>query len=323
MKWRFRLTAVLIVLLLAMSMMSVAAGEGASSALAETEATSAEVSSTGSPGGAYADAAEASTTHTDAEVSSAGSGWGYPWDGASASSASASTPSTSAESSSASVGGMGGGASSSSSYSSTTTTTTTTTSATSSTSTSAGAGGYYGGTYYDPYGPWLPVPPKPSGSGHRSSGSSSVTETIIQSEDVTGKGWTLRNKVNVRSMPSTKAGLVIQISSVSTEVMVNAKVLNSKGETWYAVKLYQGYVGYIRGDLLRVELTEETPKKDEADETIVSTIKTKTNGSPKIVYVIVEPTVTEEPEEETQVIYITPEQAQELGILDGSIIPNG
>ena len=133
--------------------------------------------------------------------------------------------------------------------------------------------------------------------------------------DVTGKGWTTITRVNVRTMPSTRAGLVMQIKSAGTEVQVTAQVLNSSGETWYAVKLYQGYVGYIRADLLRVEITQEQaePHRDTADEVIINTVKEKTNVTPRVIYIIVDPQETEEVPD-TEIYVITPEQAQDLGI---------
>ena len=296
---------------LLMALTLVASGESSSSAgSAKTDTTSAQSSSASAGAGTGSEAAAAKTPNTVSEASSAGTGGG-----ASASGAYSATPSTSAESSSASAGGAGGGASSSSSYSSTTTTTTTTTTSSSSSSSSSSSGG---GTYIEPLDPWLPWPPPQPSSHRKSSGSSKAVESIIRTEEVTGKGWTLISKVNVRTMPSIAAGQVVQIRNAGTEVMVTAEVLNSSGETWYAVKLYQGYVGYIRSDLLRVEVTEEMPK-DKADETIVTTVKNKTNGSPKVIYVIVEPTqAPKEEEEETQIIYITPDQAQEMGLLNGT-----
>ena len=307
-----RYFCLIVALLVALTM---AASAESSTGSADTNNTSVEYSATGSGSGTGAAAATAETPNTQSEASSAGAG-----DGASASGAYSSTPSTSAESSSASAGGAGGGASSSSSYSSTTTTTTTTTTSSSSSSSSSSSGSSSGsGTFVDPADPWPLWPPAQPSSHKKSSGSSKTVESIIRTEEVTGKGWTLISKVNVRTMPSIAAGQVVQIRSAGTEVIVTGKALNSSGETWYAVKMYQGYVGYIRSDLLRVEVTEEIPK-DTADETIVTTIKNKTNGSPKVIYVIVEPTqAPKEEEEETQIIYITPDQAQEMGIMNGVI----
>lgn len=124
--------------------------------------------------------------------------------------------------------------------------------------------------------------------------------------------------MNVRALPSTKASLVRQISSASTEVIITSDVTNSAGERWYGVRLYSGYVGYIRSDLLRVELD-----KTEAVAVAVptSTVASKTAGkSHKVIYVIVEPVEEEEKEEEPEIIYLTPEQAAEMGLLDGTTL---
>jgi len=136
----------------------------------------------------------------------------------------------------------------------------------------------------------------------------------VQSTDVCGKGWTVISKVNVRTMPSTRAGQVFQIRNPGTEVMVTSQVMNSSGETWYGVKLYQGYVGYIRGDLLRVEITpQEALGLDAADQSIITTVQQKTNVTPQVIYIIVDPESKEEVTD-PQVYFITPEQARELGI---------
>ncbi len=116
-------------------------------------------------------------------------------------------------------------------------------------------------------------------------------------------------------MPSTRAGQVIQIRAAGTEVQVTAQVINSSGETWYAVKLYQGYVGYIRADLLRVELQQEktAPALDETDATLINIVREKTNVTPKVIYIVVDPQEVQEPAD-TQIYVITPEQAEDLGI---------
>ncbi len=284
---------------------------GASSA--DTPSTGAEASFADS-GYASSGAAYADTPHTEAEASYAGMGG---FGGAGAASGYASTPDTVAETSVAGTGSS----SASSSYSSTTTTTTTTTSSSSSSSSSSSAYTYPTGfiPYYDP---WPPVPPAPS---HHSSGSSSSApaEYIVKCKDVTGKGWTLIAKVNVRALPSTRASLVRQISSPSTEVMITSEVINSSGEKWYGVKLYSGYVGYIRADLLRVELdkTEDytaVKTASKTDSSVQSSLPASSGR--RIIYVIVEPVAEEakETEQEPEIIYLTPEQAVELGLLDGT-----
>ena len=138
-------------------------------------------------------------------------------------------------------------------------------------------------------------------------------ESFIRYTEVTGKGWTLISKVNVRTLASVYSKWVTQIRSAGTEVEVTAEVMNSSGEIWYAVKLYQGYVGYIRGDLLRVNV--EPVEKTEAEQVVIQTVKQQTSQSPRVIYVVVQ-SEEDVPEEisETEIIYITPEQAAELGI---------
>ena len=84
--------------------------------------------------------------------------------------------------------------------------------------------------------------------------------------------------------------------------------------------MYSGYVGYIRSDLLRVELD-----KTEAEAAVVPMATSATNSeaagkSHRVIYVIVEPVEEEEKEEEPEIIYLTPEQAAETGLLDGTTL---
>ena len=132
-------------------------------------------------------------------------------------------------------------------------------------------------------------------------------ESIIKSTPVTGKGWTTIQKVNVRSMASIYSGWVTQIRYAGTEVEVTAEVINSSGETWYEVRLYQGLVGYIRGNLLRVNIT---PVETVVEPVIIQTQK-KTE-TPRIIYVVVQS--EEDVPKDGEVIYITQEQAEQLGI---------
>ena len=306
-KWLMLTGIITLILALAAS---VACGESGASE-AWTDNTGAEASYAGS-GGASSGAASADTPSTSAEASYAGTGWPV---GAGAASGYASTPDTVAETS---VVGTGS-SSASSSYSSTTTTTTTTTSSSSSSSSSVGTYPIGFIPYYDP---WPPVPPTPS---RRSSGSSSSApaEYIVKCEEATGKGWTLIAKVNVRALPSTRASLVRQISSASTEVMITSEVINSSGEKWYGVKLYSGYVGYIRADLLRVELNKTecvTAAAAASTTSAKAAASVSSSAGRRIIYVIVEPAAEEskETEQEPEIIYLTPEQAVELGLLDGT-----
>ncbi len=115
-------------------------------------------------------------------------------------------------------------------------------------------------------------------------------------------------KVNVRSMPSVYGGWVTRIRRAGTEVEVTDEVLNSRGETWYAIRMYQGYVGYIRGDLLRVDIRPaEAPQKQESAR-IIEAVGSK----PTVIYIVLDPSYFEAGET-PQIIYITPEQAAAMG----------
>ena len=272
----------IVTLILSLLITSIAYGDSSASQ-ATTVNTSAESSYTVS-GTSYSGAAAAHTTHIVSEASFATTG------GSGSGSAYASTPHTTAESSYAGTGSS----SASSSYASTTST------SASSSSSSSSVG---------PVWPWPPAPPAPPAPRRHSPRRCVQVDSIIESEDVTGIGWTTISKVNVRSLASTKASRVRQLRSASTEVMVTAEVLNSAGEKWYGVKLYSGYVGYIRADLLRVQLDE----KETAPAAASEPLSANTN-SRKVIYVIVEPVK----EKEQEIVYITPEQAVEMGLLEGN-----
>ncbi len=119
------------------------------------------------------------------------------------------------------------------------------------------------------------------------------------------------SRVNVRTMPSVYGSWVTQIRTAGTEVEVTAEVMNTSGETWYAVKLYQGYVGYIRGDLLRVEID---PIEEEEEPIIIQTQKKQSTESPRIIYVVVQSEEDVPDNKDAEIVFITPEQAAELGI---------
>ena len=115
-------------------------------------------------------------------------------------------------------------------------------------------------------------------------------------------------RVNVRTLASVHSGQVIQIRNAGTEVEVNAEVLNSAGETWYAVKLYSGYTGYIRADLLRVDIE---PVRAAVPEPAASV--QESSESSVIIYVVVDESILESGVE-PKIVYVTPEQAAEIGI---------
>ena len=123
-------------------------------------------------------------------------------------------------------------------------------------------------------------------------------ETIVSETPVTGEGTTVKKKVNVRALPSIYSTRVTTISSAGTLVTIMAEVINSSGEKWYAVKLLNGIMGYIRADLLYAQVfpVEEVA---EAAEVVAAA------AEPQIVYVYVTP----EPVTEVtpQVIYVKKE----------------
>ena len=131
-----------------------------------------------------------------------------------------------------------------------------------------------------PWWPIIPPTPKPRTVTRQA-------ETVRESTDAKGEGITLKNKVNVRSLPSVYATRVACLRTAGTLVDVTAVVINTAGAQWYAVTLQSGTLGYIRSDLLRVEL----------DKTAAS------ESAPQIVYVTSEPEVTPE------IIYVTPAPA--------------
>ena len=131
--------------------------------------------------------------------------------------------------------------------------------------------------------PWWPVAP----STPKPKTTTRQAETVRESTDATGTGITLKDKVNVRSLPSVYATRVACLRTAGTIVDVTAVVINTSGAQWYAVTLQSGTLGYIRSDLLRVELGKTAA----------------TEVTPQIVYVTPEPEVTPE------VIYVTPPPA--------------
>ena len=104
------------------------------------------------------------------------------------------------------------------------------------------------------------------------------------------------------------------------------EALNSAGQTWYAVKLQSGVLGYIRGDLLRVDIvyvSEEdpapapvippapTPVAAVTPEVIYMLATPAPTPTPIIIYVQPDMLSTPAPEVTPEVIYITPEPTAE------------
>ena len=105
--------------------------------------------------------------------------------------------------------------------------------------------------------------------------------------------------------------MAIRLTIISAPHNTPNRVINSSGETWYAVRLYSGLVGYIRGDLLRVDIQ---PVQVQAAEPEVIVRQSPGTGSNILVYVVVDPSLLQSGSE-PQVIFVTPEQAAQMGIV--------
>ena len=120
-------------------------------------------------------------------------------------------------------------------------------------------------------------------------------------------------RVNVRTLPSVYAPRATTISRSGTTVTVMEEVQNSAGQTWYAVKLQNGVMGYIRGDLLHVDIVYvyEEPASVYAaavtPEVIYMLATPAPTPTPVIIYIQQEQLTTPAPEVTPQIIYITPE----------------
>lgn len=127
-------------------------------------------------------------------------------------------------------------------------------------------------------------------------------ETIVRTTPVVGEGYTLKNKVNVRASASIYSTRVAVIRQAGTLVEITEEVLNSSGEIWYAVKLLNGIMGYIRGDLLHAEIVPIVEAQAEpTPEVVYVTRSAQPTPTPIIVYVTPEPPAAEPT---PQVIYV-------------------
>lgn len=145
-------------------------------------------------------------------------------------------------------------------------------------------------------------------------------ETLIESIPAEGLCYTAIKRVNVRSQPSTQATRVMTIRSAGTEFSVSARVKNSSGEIWYAVRLANGTLGYIRSDLLNTDhvILLEDPYSYEADvdtrpaaasesgSDVINIISTPA-PTPEIVYVTVDPSL--QPTPTPILVYVTTDPA--------------
>ena len=145
-------------------------------------------------------------------------------------------------------------------------------------------------------------------------------ETMIESMPAEGLCYTAIKQVNVRSQPSTQATRVMTIKSAGTEFSVSARVKNSSGEIWYAVKLANGTLGYIRSDLLNTdhvilledpyayetEVDTHPAAASESGSDVINVISTP-EPTPEIVYVTTDPSLLPTPT--PILVYVTPDPA--------------
>ena len=193
-----------------------------------------------------------------------------------------------------------------------------------------GFGDYYLHEYRDYY-----LWPYSRRHSPRSGADAGQVETIIESIPAEGWCYTAVRKVNVRSLPSIYSSRVTRIRAAGTELTVSARVKNSSGEIWYAVRLASGTMGYIRSDLLNtnhVILLEDpyayeqgkdsdsasdsiavvTPQPEPTPEVIYITVEPPVQPTPTPIYVYVTPTPDPNPQPEVtpQILFITPEPGQ-------------
>ena len=131
-------------------------------------------------------------------------------------------------------------------------------------------------------------------------------ETVVESIPAEGYCYTAIKNVNVRSQPSIHSTKVATIRSAGTEFIVSARAKNSAGELWYAVKLANGTLGYIRSDLLNTDhvILLDDPY-DYEDQELTKTVPASESASDSLK--IVEDRTVKDPNPTPQVIYITPQ----------------
>ncbi len=157
--------------------------------------------------------------------------------------------------------------------------------------------------------PWWevcpPVPPKPK---TRTRTVVRTAETTVESIPAEGYCYTAIKKVNVRSQPSIYATKVATVKSAGTEFIVSARAKNSAGEIWYAVKLANGTLGYIRSDLVNTDhviLLGDPYGYEDQEET--KTVPASESASDTLK--IVTDRVVKDPNPTPQVIFINREEA--------------
>ena len=181
--------------------------------------------------------------------------------------------------------------------------------------------------------PWWEIcPPTPTRHKRRTS---HAVETAVETIPAEGYCYTAIKRVNVRSQPSIYATRVSYIKSAGTEFVVYARVKNSSGEIWYAVKLANSTLGYIRSDLLNTDhviLLDDPYSYEEAEPHkmvpasesgsdflgIATDVVVKDSAlTPQVIYIVRDPQTTPAPEAPPTptpiIIYVTkaPEQRAE------------
>jgi len=152
-----------------------------------------------------------------------------------------------------------------------------------------------------------------------------TVESLVESIPAEGYCYTAIKNVNVRSQPSIHSTKVATIRSAGTEFIVSSRAKNSAGELWYAVKLANGTLGYIRSDLLNTdhvillddpydyedqEATKTVPASESASDTLkIVTDRTvrDPNPTPQIIYITPEPQSTPAPTPTPILVYVTRE----------------
>ena len=150
-------------------------------------------------------------------------------------------------------------------------------------------------------------------------------ETLVESIPAEGYCYTAIKNVNVRSQPSIHSTKVATIRSAGTEFIVSSRAKNSAGELWYAVKLANGTLGYIRSDLLNTDHVillddpydyedQESTKTVPASESASDSLKIVTdrvvkdpNPTPQVIYISSDPKTLAVPTPTPILVYVTPE----------------
>ncbi len=103
-------------------------------------------------------------------------------------------------------------------------------------------------------------------------GSPSESSGATEAERI---GRTTASNVNVRSEATTQSERVTTIAEAGTEVVVTGEI-EADGAVWYAIS-YEGYVGYIRSDLM--EIVAEDDKAQPVTATYVASARMGTADS--------------------------------------------